>query len=254
MANQIVGINRNGYSDITDPLKMKQYVYNRLSHCSGSVLYEAPNIPVLKYDEGTEIMDAIQTSINNHNDKPTIANASAIKLRVAAAVLYLDSLAALVIPIANDPTNSTSRTIAALNITISGFTHEKLDYGKHGTPEQATFTATYVGGGVIEINITNGTGFSAVGIIIIAVGIPPVTTPPTPLPIVIINNGQVEVSSKVAVPMVSKTMTGKGQSAKLYNMGRCAGWNIYIYSMNGNKLISVLSMPVPVIVFTPPTA
>ncbi len=252
MAFEPVNVKRTEYSLITDALEMKQYISNRISNGEASVLYNIPNIPSTVYIDGTAKATAIQAAINAYGLTPSKANTDNIKVKVAEGVIWLDGLVVLVEAIANNPANAATREAAAVNIEIIGFIAEKLIANSKGTPDKALFTATYVGGGIIEIAITNGVSYAPANVMIIAVGNPPATDPVSPLPVVSFVGGQVLVTSKVSVPMVTKTYTGKGTSAKLIKMDSCASWNIYIYSMNGNKLISELSVPVSVVIFTPP--
>ncbi len=251
MALKKVNGNSTEYSLITDPAEMRQYVIDRGNAASSSTLYGTPAIAASVYTAGTSAATAIQTAITAHTAAPTLANKDIVKAKMALGVLWLDSLLALVVPIANSPTNCTTREEAAVNIEIAGFTAEKLNKNSKGKPDMALFTATYVGNGVIDIDITNGDEFNPANVIIIAVAVPPVTVPPTPPPIVSLKDGQVAVTSKVYVPVVTKTMSGKGTSAKLVDMAGSPSWMIYIYSMNGNKLISMLSSAGPVNLVTP---
>jgi hypothetical protein len=250
MASETVDILRTDYSEITDPTEMIQYVTNRVNAGKNSVLYAIPNIGAAVYNAGTSAAAAIQTAIDKYGLAPTKGNAGIIKNKVALAIKWLDSLVALVVPIANDPANCDTRDEAATNISIIGFTPEKLFFSSKGTPQTMKFTATYVGGGIVELDIIMPPDFNPTTITVVAVAIPPVTDPPTPLPKVSLVNGQVLITAKVFVASFTKTITGKGKSLKLSKMDTCANWNIYMYCQHGNTQISLLSVAVPVSLLT----
>jgi hypothetical protein len=248
-----VGVITTEYSKITDPAELKQYILDRVSQGSGSTMFGGTNIPAAEYADGTTAAGAIGTAITNRSANPSIPNKRAVIDKMALGVEYLDGLATLAIPIANLPANATTREEAATNITVIGFTPEKLTASSHGIPATATFTAIYVGNGIIELEITNGADFEPAAINVVAVALPPVTIPATPPPVVTLSNGQIQVTSKVSVPIITKTVTGKGRGLKLSSMDSNPSWLIYIYSMNGNKLISLISVGVTVNLYTPPT-
>lgn len=253
MALQYVYIKRTIYSDITDGATMRQYVLDRISNSASSLLYGVPAIATGVYTAGTAVAAAIQTAITNYGLNETKVNFDIIKAKIALAIIWLDSLTMLVEPIANNPLNCSTREEAAINIEIAGFKAEKLIAGSKGVPDTALFTAEYVGNGIIDVDIANGADFNPTNVIIIAISIPPITTPPTPLPTITLVNGQAIVVSKAGVTVISKTLSGKGRTVKLYGMDTCSSWMIYIYCMNGNKLISLLSTTVPVNLIAPPT-
>jgi hypothetical protein len=252
MAFDEVGVITTDYSLIKEGSVMKQYVNNRVAAGRASVIYAVPHILDAYYTDGTDAARAIQDAIDAWVLAPTHGNLNTIHDKVALACKWLDGLVELVIPIANAEANATTREEASTNIDIIGLTPEKLTQSSKGTPETTTFTADYVGGGIIELDITNGPTYDPTVKIVIAVAMPPVTVPPTPDPVVALVNGQVGISSTVPVQSFTKTITGKGKSAKLYTMGGSPKWKLYIYTMNGNKLISLLSAPVPVTIFEPP--
>ena len=86
-------------------------------------------------------------------------------------------------PIANADANRTTRKEAFLNIILSGLMPQKLGRSDKGNPETPVITASYVGDGIIEIEITNGKEFDPSSITIIAIEVPPVTDPATKKPI-----------------------------------------------------------------------
>src|SRR5665213_462921 len=186
-----VGIITTDYSKISDPAELKQYILDRVSQGSGSIMFGGINIPPAEYLAGTSAAGAIGTAITNRSGNPSIPNKRAVIDKMALGVEYLDGLAALTIPIANLPANATSREEAATNITVIGFTPEKLTSSSHGIPPTATFTATYVGNGIIDIEITNGVDFEPVAVNIVAVALPPITNPVTPPPVITLINGQI---------------------------------------------------------------
>jgi hypothetical protein len=251
MAFDLVGVITTDYSEIKNGTEMKNYVNNRISRGRASVIYAVPLILDAYYIAGTAAANAIQAAIDVWEGAPSHANLNIIHDKVALACKWLDGLVELVIPIANAEANATTREEASTNIDIIGFTPEKLIQTSKGIPDTATFTATKQGDDSIEIAITNGPTFNSSVIIVIAVAEPAVTVPPTPSPVVSLVNGQVGISSTVPVKSFTKTITGKGKSAKLLAMGGSAKWKLYIYSMNGNKLISLLSAPVTVTIFDP---
>lgn len=253
MAIQPVGIITTDYTDITNGADKKQYVLDRIAQGTGSTIYVAPNIPAAVYTAGNGVATAIGTAVTNHGLVNTPANARIIKDKVALADEWLDSLVALVIPIANAPANASTREEAATNIVIIGFTPEKLTQASKGAPEKAVFTATYEGGGTIALDITNGVDFDPATMTVVAIGVPPVTTPPTPAPVITLTGAQLLVTSKVSVPVLTKTFSGRGKGAKLEGMDFYPNWIIVIFSQNGNKQISLISAAVPVNLFTPPS-
>jgi hypothetical protein len=253
MELETVNVLRTDYSEITDALEMKQFVLNRVNAGKASALYAIPNITAAVYNAGIFAADAIQAAIDFYVLFPTKGNAGTIKDKVALAIKWLDSLVAVVVPIANDPANCATREAAATNISIIGFAPEKLFFSSKGTPPTMVFTATYVGDGIVEIDIIMPPDFNPTTITIVAVAIPPVTNPATPPPIVSLENGQVLITAKVFVASFTKTITGKGKSLKLLKMNTCTNWNIYMYCQHGNTQISLLSAPVPVSLLTPPT-
>ena len=70
---------------------------------------------------------------------------------------------------------------------------------------------------------------------------PPVTDPATKKPILKITDGQVSVTSKVAVRVVVKTISGKRKSLKLSRMNTHPSFNVCVFCQNGNDQISELS-------------
>ena len=251
MSKDHVNIITTVYSGITDAAEMEQYVRDRVSQGRDSDIYAVPNIPDAVYNKGTDAADAIQTAIDKHALNPSIPNTKTIKNKIALAVKWLDGLVLLVVPIANSETNCSTLEEAATNITIIGFTPEKLYYSKKGTPDTINFTAEYVGNGIIEIEIIMPDDFKPTTITVVAVAVPPVTNPPTALPSVKLIGAQVQIKAKVFVESFTKTITGKGKSLKLYAMDSCPSWIIYMYCQNGNMQISLLSAGVRVNLINP---
>lgn len=206
-----------------------------------SVLYAVPNIHGTVYVDGLDATDALALAIKNYNKNKNTDNLNIVKDKMALLVLWLTIFSKLVVKIANDEANCTTREEASTNIGLSGFEPHKLSQAKKGNPDDPIITAYYAGDGIIEIKVVNGKSFDASSITVIAVEVPPVKDPVTPLPKISIEDNQVTVTSKVAVKVVTKTISGKERIMKLNKMNTHAAFNVCIFCQNGNQQISKLS-------------
>ena len=242
------------FTNETNAKTLRDYIKGCIDKGSVADLFKDPKILTAFYASGTLAYEALRDAIIAHTNSPSVDNENIMKDKMALAVLWLRSYASQVQVISNASTNCTTREEAATNIGLSYLTAQKLDSTSKGKPETAAIMAKYLGDGVIEITITNGSTFEAEGLNIIAVGVPPVTEPATPNPVITLSNGQISVSCKVAVQMYAKTLVGKGgrgRNAKLSGMNIYPSYLVGLYSHNGNNNISDMSNIVLVTLITP---
>jgi hypothetical protein len=234
--------------------RLRDYLENCLTFGAGSTMFESPYISTAFYDEGDDAYDALYTAIENYVKNETTNNLKIMKGKMALAIIWLRSYAAQVVVIANLHANCTTREEAATNTRLSYLTPQKLIASTKGIPATPSFKAS-ITDGVMYITITNGVKYQPTSIVFIAVAVPPVTSPATPLPVVSLDrsNAQYSVTSKVVNQVVSKSISGKGRSAKMTNMNTSPSYNLYAYAMHGNKLVSLLSEPVLVTIITTKT-
>src|ERR1039458_2647769 len=193
------------------------------------------------YTDGNDALDALEYAIEYHKKIPLPVNLKIVKDKMALVIKWLRVYTSKVEPIANDDANRTTRQEAYTNILLSGLKPQKLLRSDKGNPETAVITASYIGKGIIEVIITNGKDFDPSSITIIAIEVSPITEPATKKPVVKIIDGQVSVTSKVAVRVVVKTITGKRKSLKLTQMNTHPSFNVCVFCQNGNDQISDLS-------------
>jgi len=238
----------------TNHFKLRDYIKNCIATGSIADLFKDPKILAAFYAAGTFAYNALKGAIDVWELDQTEDNLKIVKDKMALAVIWLRGYASQVQVIANDPANCTTREEAATNIALSFLKAQKLTKTKKGNPDSPAFSAS-ITNGVINIKITNGPAYKPTTINFIAVPVPPVTVPATPLPVVTLDraNGQVSVASKVGIKTVTKSVSGKGQSAKIANMNYSPSYNLYSYAMNGNKQISDLSAPILVTIIDPET-
>ncbi len=239
---KLVLILRTIFTRENDPVILLAYLKNCLTKGSTSTLYCNPHIATAEYTAGQVAYDALNLALSNHNATPTEDTLNIVKDKMALAVLWLHGYADKVVVIANDDANRTTRDEAKTNIGLSGLDAQKLSSSAKGIPDVAAFTAK-IADGIITTEITNE-DFIVGNVVMIAVEAPPVTDPVTPPAVVKLVDGQVNISSKVALRTVSKTYSGKGKIMKLNGMNTKLAYFVYLYSMNGNKQISLLSDPV----------
>ena len=240
------------FTEETDAKTLRDYIKNCYDKGTVATLFKDPNITAAFYALGLIAYEALRDAITAHDLNQSEDNENIMKDKMALAVLWLRSYASQVQVISNLPANCTTREEAATNIGLSYLTAQKLSSSTKGQPETAVITAKYLGDGIIEVIIVNGISFNPSSINIIAVGVPPVTDPATPNPVITLNDGQVIVTCKVAVPMISKSLSGKGKTQTLSGMNTCPSYLVALYSQNGAKLISFLSNIVLVTLITPP--
>jgi len=252
---KLVKVKITEFTDETNAEVLNQYLWDCLTDGMGSTLYGSPAILAAFYTAGNDAYDALALAITNYEDNQNPTNNGIVKDKMALVVLWLRGYASQVQVIANLPINCTTREEAATNIRLSHLTPQELASTAKGNPATPEFTAS-IANGVISIKITNIHTYKPTNIIFVVTAVPPVTTPATPNPVVVLDkaNAQVSIVSKVAVQAVVKSISGKGTSAKIANMNTSPSYNIQAYAQNGNKQISDLSAPVLVTIITLPPA
>src|SRR5665213_2235494 len=240
------------FTNETNAKTLRDYIKNCIDKGSAADLFKDPKITTAFYALGTTAYTALRDAITAHDENNSTDNENIVKDKMALAVLWLRGYATQVQAISNLPLNCTTREEAATNIGLSNLTAQKLTSSSKGDPETAVITATYLGGGIIEIIITDGVTFEAGSINVVAVGVPPITDPATPNPVISLLNGQITVTSKVGVQMTTKSLLGKGKKIKISGMNTCPSYLVGLYSQNGNKQISELSNIVLETLITPP--
>jgi len=236
-----------------DGPKVRDYLWNCLTDGMASTLFCDPHILAAFYAAGNTIYDALALAVTNYETNDSSGNHRIMKAKMALAIIWLRSYAAQVQVIANDPAHCTTRQDAADNISTSFLTPQKLVSTSKGVPATPVITAKFAGEGVIEVTITNGPTFKPSSINVVVAGVPVVTDPLAPLPVIALADGQITVTSKVSVPVTTKSVSGKGRSAKMTSMNKCTSYLVAVYAQNGNKLISLLSNVVLVTIVIPVT-
>jgi hypothetical protein len=233
------------YSEITDPVELRQYGLDCVTTGSTYILFKDPAITTAFYASITLACGAIQTAINTHTTSPTEGNKAAIGVAMDALILILDSYALQVETISNLAVNAATREAAYANILLSFLTPQKLNANSKGDPQILELRVTDLGGGKAEVEIMNGADFDPSSIVVFAVSQPATTLPPTAAPIVTLSSGQITMLSAIAVQMISMSVQGKGRKMIFTGFTKGVNYMFYGYSQNGKKQISLLCAGVP---------
>ena len=216
---------------------------------SDSVLFGVPNISLIDYAEGTFAIEALDESINIHDDAPTSINLGIVKNKMALLVLWLIDFAGQVVVIANNPLNCTTLQEAGTNIGIAGLSYRKIGKSSTGKPIQIALTGGNIGTGVAQVEVVPDVDFGPKSTTFIAVSKAPITNPPTPDALVTLDeDGQLSVLAYYVFQIFIVTVEGKGRFAKFKKLTPALGYNSYAFSKNGNKLFGKLSK-MPLLIF-----
>ncbi len=236
-----VEVKETVFSDIKVPADLKQYMVNSVEKGSNAVLYADPAITASFYAKGTDLGDDIQTAIDAEKLNASDDNKLAVSNAMSAGVMWLKSYGAQVQLIANLSVNRSTREQAAENILRSYLSYKQLTVGKKGIPSPLVFTVEVIGTGKIRVTIVNGTINFPSRTNLIAIQLPPATTPPTANPVVTLADGQISVQLSGAAEVVSKSLSGKGTSTIINVSNTGCSYIIHGFAQNGNKQVSVLS-------------
>jgi|ERR1035437_4959441 hypothetical protein len=229
------------YSEETNDGILMKYMTDCIAAGKASVLYKDPAISIAFYDLGILAAGAIQTAITAYGLAPTKGNLGIIKDKMALGVIWLDGYVAKVIPIANADTNRTTRLEAETNIKISFLTPFKLDNSVKPAPDDPIITGLNVGTSEVDISVINGGKYSPTKITFVAVQDAPVTEPPTPEPIILLENGLLSVQFFGPGMVIIQTVNGKGRLTKFKSLV-AGGWYTFVaFAQNSKAKISKLS-------------
>ena len=209
-------------------------------------LFMNPHIPTAFYGAGTGLKINLSNAIDAHTEVPIKANMDIVIAKMALVVVWLDSYTNQVETISNDPDNRTTRQEAATNIALSGLNPQKITKSSKGTPAIPTFTVTDAGAGTAKVLVTNDVEFNPSTVVMICVEIPSDSEKVIAPASVELKDGQLKVTCTVAVDMITTTITGKGRKGQFDELKKNISYNVYLYSKNGNTLMSKLSAPVRV--------
>lgn len=246
---KLVAVLITAFTKIKEPAKMAAYIWGCMTDGMASTLYASPAIIAAFYTAGNNAWAALDLAISNHNSTPTPNNLKIVKAKMALVVIWLKSYASQVQVIANLPINATTREEVVINIGNSYLTAQKLTRTTKGDPQVPALIGKNIGTSTIEVEVTNSIEFNPTSIVFIAVEVPvtPVTDPPSPVAPpaeVDLTNGQLTVTSTVAVQTATISLTGKGRIVTFTALKPGVQYAIYAYTMNGKKLRSVLSVPI----------
>src|SRR5665213_2088846 len=142
-------VKRMIFTTIHNAGKMNKCITNCVITGKGSDLYNVPNILLSFYDEGENLVVAIQKAITKYSLAPTKGNYAAIKTRITAAKKWLKLYADKMEIIANDDTNRSTLEETYTNILESYLTPRKLKSSNKNKQETPEFTAKNIGKRVI---------------------------------------------------------------------------------------------------------
>lgn len=240
-ALKFIKVKTTVFSRIEDPAQLRQYVIDSIEKGSISALYMDPNILAAFYSDGVDRAKDIQLAIDAHALSPVASNETAIKNKMALAVLWLKDYSKQVEDIANLPANRTTVEEAATNIQISFLTNQKLESESSSKPDVPLFTVSSKGNGGIGAMITNGDAYKPKRACFTAIQMPDATVPATPDPIVTLINGQLKIITAGNAEVITKTISGKGRTTTLNASNTGKSYIVYVYTQNTDKLVSDLS-------------
>ncbi len=241
-----VKVLQGAFAKMDDPKVLMKYVTDAVAKGSNAGLYKNPFIITAVYDKGTQAAADIQTAMDDYATTPSPENEKTIGDKMVLAKGWLKEYSKLVEPIANDNANRSTREEAATNILAANLSYQKLTSASAGDPITPAFTAKSVGDGKIKIDVINGAEYHPRTTLFLAVQLPDKTTDVTPDPIVTLVKGQLKVSSNGITETITQSMSGKGRTNIIATSNSGSRYAVYLYSQNGKKEVSELSMPVTV--------
>jgi hypothetical protein len=246
---KLVAVKITVFTRQRDAGKLLAYIWACLSDGLNATLYENPNILSAFYTLGNDAWEALDLAISDYSKNTTPDNLKIVKAKMALVVIWLRAYASKVQVIANLPANATTREEVVINIGQSYLTAQKLVQSKKGDPQIPEMTGKNVGIGTIDIEVVNIDNFNPTGIVFIAVEVPvtPITVPPsaaTPPAVVELKDGQLLITSTVAVQTASISIEGKGRTVTFIGLKPGKLYAIYAYTRNGKKQVSKLSAPI----------
>lgn len=231
-------VKRMKFTRIRDASKFNQYLTYCVEKGSGSILYQDPNIAEAFYDDGTDLIAAIKLAIDNYVKSPKKANLLIRRNKVLLGKIWLNSYADQVEKIANDDANRTTLQEAAANISGSFLTPRKIGKIRKVKPEQPELFGKYVGYGKIDVEILNGAKYKPMMTHFILVESSMNAT-------VALRDGALFIEQEKKGQIVFKSANAKGKYTSFTGL-KNVSYDLYAYSQNGNKSISVLSAKIVV--------
>ncbi len=240
-------VKRSTYRDETSSKVLLALIAQVLAAGMIATLFKDPAILAAYYASGVSAKMALDEAINDLKNKTHGGSIETIEAKMALVVIWLDGYADQVEVISNDPANRTTQEEAVTNIGKSGLTAQKIGKNTKGEPIQPEITGKYTGSGVIKIDVANSKTAVYTSMTVIAVSILPVTDPPIAQAVVKVLGDQIMVSCAVAVQVLTKTIKGHPILASFAGANSLTGYNVYCITQNGVKLVSPISVAVPVI-------
>ncbi len=235
-----VEVKRSIYTNITDPVKLKEYAYALIAKGMLATLFKDPHILAVFYGSGTDAANAVRDAIAAYKLAPTESNRDAITAKMALLVIWLNLYADKVEIISNDDANRSTREEAKVNIESSYLTAKKLTASKKGNPEKPILVATNVGTGTADVEVKNGKEYAPSKVTFVAVPLPKDDSEAAN-PIVDLNNGLLNVELFERGKCFTITADGKGRFVTFKGLIPGIIYAIYAYAQNGKKQISTLS-------------